>query len=257
MFHQLVTVYGLLMHERRRYMENPPGLQLLHCIKAAGQGGESIFSDALQAAEVLKTASPEAFNDLATFPVTYHYTKGGHHFMDHKPVIQLDEQDSNSIAHVNWSPPFQGPFSVRDDVGDNGRAFRNWHRAARAFDQILNDPSNLFEYRLEEGDCVIFDNRRVLHGRKAFTSSAELGNAASGGDAVRWLKGAYLDHDDFRSQVRGMIRKSQVRKGEERRRARSEEAALITSGKGRRSSEEGCMKRPTRNDFAGHGTKLV
>lgn len=198
-------------------MKNPPGLQLLHCIKAAGQGGESIFSDALHAANVLKSTSPEAFNDLATFPVTYHYTKGGHHFMDHKPVIQLDEHDPNNIAHVNWSPPFQGPFTINNGLADNGRALRNWHRAARAFDHVLNEPTNLYEYRLKEGDCVIFDNRRVLHGRKAFTSGTPVGGDPSQDNAVRWLKGAYLDHDDFRSQVRGMIRRSQRSLGDTRR----------------------------------------
>lgn len=87
----------------------------------------------------------------------------------------------------------------------NGRDLLGpWLKAAKAFDEAINHPKNLFQYRMQEGDCVIFNNRRVLHGRKAFTSQPADG-ALPGGDAVRWLKGAYLDHDDFFSKVRVML----------------------------------------------------
>jgi hypothetical protein len=45
---------------------------------------------------------------------------------------------------------------------------------------------------MNEGDCVIFDNRRVLHARRAFDASK----------GERWLKGAYVDGDVFFSRVR-------------------------------------------------------
>lgn len=106
--------------------------------------------------------------------------------------------------NTNWSPPFQGPFRVDIGLTDHGAKLAQWHRAAKAFDQALNHPDNLFQYRLREGDCVIFNNRRVLHGRTAFTSGAADG-------AVRWLKGAYLDHDDFNSQLRVMQKTAKTR----------------------------------------------
>lgn len=43
--------------------------------------------------------------------------------------------------------------------------------------------------RLNEGECVIFDNRRVLHARRAFDEQGDKG------EIVRWLKGAYVDGD--------------------------------------------------------------
>lgn len=69
---------------------------------------------------------------------------------------------------------------------------REYHKAAKVFSSIINSNKNKFEYQLQEGECVIFDNRRVLHGRKSFTS----------GQKQRWLKGAYLETDDFESQLR-------------------------------------------------------
>ena len=44
------------------------------------------------------------------------------------------------------------------------------------------------------GDCVLFDNRRVLHARRAF--------AVSDAGTERWLRGAYIDRDPFVSRAK-------------------------------------------------------
>lgn len=51
-----------------------------------------------------------------------------------------------------------------------------------------------FEFTLQEGECVVFANRRVLHARRAFDT--EMGE--------RWLKGIYVDWDDFQVRSPGM-----------------------------------------------------
>lgn len=56
----------------------------------------------------------------------------------------------------------------------------------------MSAQENVFEYRLEEGECVVFDNRRVLHARRAFDAS----------QGERWLKGTYVDDDVFFSRLR-------------------------------------------------------
>ena len=56
----------------------------------------------------------------------------------------------------------------------------------------MSAQENVFEYRLKEGECVVFDNRRVLHARRAFDAS----------QGERWLKGAYVDDDVFFSRLR-------------------------------------------------------
>jgi len=45
---------------------------------------------------------------------------------------------------------------------------------------------------MQEGDCVIFNNRRVLHGRREFDAK----------EGERWLKGTYVDTDVFMSRWR-------------------------------------------------------
>ena len=64
-----------------------------------------------------------------------------------------------------------------------------WIRGARLLQQTFEDQEAVFETRMEEGTCVIFDNWRILHGRRQF----------EGGE--RWLRGAYIDDDAFRHRV--------------------------------------------------------
>lgn len=53
----------------------------------------------------------------------------------------------------------------------------------------------LTEYTLREGDAVLFDNRRVLHARTAFTDKPLDGGEARQEQTNRWLKGCYLEAD--------------------------------------------------------------
>jgi gamma-butyrobetaine dioxygenase len=87
------------------------------------------------------------------------------------------------LSNINWSPPFQGPFVLDRGTKAAGQALAAYHRAAKLFTTLVNSSANEFSYLLQPGQCVIFNNRRVLHGRQKFQS----------GSGERWLKGAYLD----------------------------------------------------------------
>jgi len=156
------------------------------------------------AAEMLREKAPKYFVALATFPVTYHYANAGHYYRYTRPTIELYPTRTKGeagllsapIKCINWSPPFQGPFTERvshlSAKDDAGNVLREYLKAAKAFSWLLNSPENVWKYRLQEGDLVIFDNRRTLHAREAFDASA----------GERWLKGAYLDDDVYRSKLR-------------------------------------------------------
>lgn len=190
------TQVFLGLHMDLLYTSNPPHLQLLHSLRARAPKGESFFADAFHAAHQL---SPSHFRTLCTFPVTYHYHHPTHHYHYTRPTIELypypkysEPTVTNlSIKRMNWAPPFQGPFEGRIG-GPNQNALRNYVAASNAFEKKISDEKNLYEYRLQEGECVIFDNRRVLHARRAF--DAQKGE--------RWLKGAYVDDDVFFSKLR-------------------------------------------------------
>jgi gamma-butyrobetaine dioxygenase len=191
------TPQFLGLHMDLLYTSNPPHLQLLHSLRARCPGGESFFSDSFHAAQQLYRQSPFHFRTLCTFPVTYHYHHTTHHYHYTRPVIDIHPYPKYSdpsmlpIHRVNWSPPFQAPFEAR--IGsNNAKSLRAFVAASHAYEKLLSSEENLYEYRLNEGECVIFDNRRVLHARRAFDATK----------GERWLKGAYVDDDVFFSKLR-------------------------------------------------------
>ncbi|EMD94477.1 hypothetical protein COCC4DRAFT_43746 [Bipolaris maydis ATCC 48331] len=185
------------LHMDLLYTSNPPHLQFLHSLRARTPGGESFFSDAFAAAHQLREQSVDHFNTLCTFPVTYHCHQPENHYHLTRPVIETfpcpegTEITSSTIRRINWSPPFQAPVQMPHG-NSNTPSLRSYIAAAHAYEKLLSSPDNLYEYRLNEGECVIFDNRRVLHARRAFDASK----------GERWLKGAYVDNDVFFSKLR-------------------------------------------------------
>jgi gamma-butyrobetaine dioxygenase len=212
------TPQFLGLHMDLLYTSNPPHLQLLHSLRARTPGGESFFSDSFHAARQLRDLSQEWYKILCTFPVTYHYHHPESHYHFTRPVIDLYPLPDGSstadpaIHRVNWSPPFQAPFEAH--IGsNNSTSLRSFIAASHAYEKLLSSEENLHEYRLNEGECVIFDNRRILHARKAFDATK----------GERWLKGAYVDDDVFFSRLRVLQEKFEggwVAEGVERRAVR-------------------------------------
>ena len=54
--------------------------------------------------------------------------------------------------------------------------------------------------RMEKGDCCVFDNLRVLHGRDGFTLPP-LESGAVEAEAGRHLQGCYVDWDEIHDRI--------------------------------------------------------
>ncbi|KAG2159257.1 uncharacterized protein EDB93DRAFT_1217904 [Suillus bovinus] len=187
------TNLDLGMHMDLLYFEHPPRYQILHCLRNRVVGGASRFVDGLRAAETLRKTHPEDFDTLATTPVPFHYINDGHHLhYEHStielasPAIRTDSPTMPEIKHINYSPPFQAPLLL----DSTPPAF---YDALGCYAALLDDPLNMLEYTLREGDAVLFDNRRVLHARTSFTDDGS--GADAYGETTRWLKGCYLEAD--------------------------------------------------------------
>ena len=189
------------------YFEHPPRYQILHCLRNRVIGGTSIFVDAIRAASILRDTNPEAFDILSTTPVAFHYINDGHHLHHSHPTIELAAappsrpvETERTINYINYSPPFQAPLSLFT-------TFPAFYPALAEFASLLAKPELTFEYTLREGDAVLFDNRRVLHARTAF-SDREGENAGHEGAENRWLKGCYLEGDALLDRGRVMRTKA-------------------------------------------------
>ncbi|ETS86147.1 hypothetical protein PFICI_04172 [Pestalotiopsis fici W106-1] len=172
------TFLGL--HQDLLYTADPPRVQFLHCLENSCEGGESIFSDSLRAAKLMELGPSHLFDALQKRKLVYHYNKDGHFYEKRRPVLD------RFGYKVYWSPPFQSPHQSM-----GGHEFiTTWVEAAKMFRQFLEDEKWLYEHKLEPGQCVIFDNLRVMHGRRRFDTSA----------GSRWLKGTYVSSDEWKSK---------------------------------------------------------
>ena len=168
-----------------------------HYLMFATLGGENVFADSFAAAHSVRSEDPEAYEALKAIPINYHYDNANESYYYSRPLIIENQGVSHPnegpiIDHVNYSPPFQGPFELGIEDSDP-KLFQNFLRGLTKFEEAVNDPQNQIQIKTPEGTCAIFDNRRVLHSRLEFSD-------ANGGD--RWLMGCYVDGDSYRSKLR-------------------------------------------------------
>ncbi len=177
------TAMALGNHTDNPYRDPVPQLQLLHCLDAAEEGGESVVVDGFAVADRLRREAPDAFAILAQTAVQFRYVEGGAVDLRHaSPLIELDV--SGNVRAVRYNNRSIGPLDID---ADEVPAF---YAAYRLFARLLHDPSMTVGFRMKPGDLFIVDNRRVLHGRRGF----------SGGH--RHLQGAYADADSLMSRLR-------------------------------------------------------
>ncbi|KAG8875942.1 hypothetical protein FRB98_007522 [Tulasnella sp. 332] len=184
------TDLDLDLHMDLLYLSSPPRYQLLHCLRNRNViGGRSLFVDGIYAAQTLYNEDRKAFEALRDTDVRFHYHNDGHHLTKIHRTFVVDPNSNTSmpnITAINYSPPFQAPLSLQTTPPE-------FYPALQKFAALLRRPEARYEFLMQEGDVVCFDNRRVLHARGAFTDSPE---------SVRWLKGAYVEADDIVDKVR-------------------------------------------------------
>jgi len=184
------------LHNDLVYHESMPGIQMLMARRFddSVKGGESFFVDAMAAAEELRETRPDAFDTLTQIPrpfckddparpVPACYYYGAPHIVTCKLT--------GHVSKVFWAPAFEAPFPVWFDEG----AQRRYYDARRAFAAVLLKwrKERAVSLRMQPGDCWIWNQVRILHGRQAFVEE-EPGS--------RSLHGCYCNIDDFASAAR-------------------------------------------------------
>ena len=172
--------------------ETPPGLQLLHCLVAEAEGGESVMVDGFRVAEDIRAQYPEAFINLSTVRWTYANRAGETDYRWDTPHFVVD--DEGRLLEVRLASFSRAPLVANSETVEAS------YRALRLFLRITYEARYRMVFPFAAGDLVIFDNRRILHARKAFDPST----------GARHLQGAYVDRDDLLSTLR-MIEQRNLR----------------------------------------------
>ncbi len=181
---------GLGLHTDNPYREPVPGFQVLHALIASPDGGDSLFGDGFAIAEHMRASFPDAFAVLTTTAVPFSYRSDNAELYAERPLIQLTCEGEVSAVHYNSRSIAPLRLPARDA--------RPFYSAYRCFAALLREPRFHLQTSLRNGDLVIFDNQRTLHGRTAFSSARH----------PRHLRGCYLTRDSVYSETALLRRRS-------------------------------------------------
>ena len=178
------TPIALPLHTDLTNQELPPGFQFLHCLANEAEGGGSLFCDGYAIAEDLRKSDPEAFELLSTVSIPFRFHDQNTDIRNRKKVINLDEQ--GQVIEICFNA------HLADILDLEPKLMTRYYRAYRQYMIMTRHPDYLVTLKLKGGEMVVFDNRRVLHGREAFDPRT----------GFRHLHGCYVDRGEFESRLR-------------------------------------------------------
>jgi gamma-butyrobetaine dioxygenase len=182
------TPVALPLHTDLTNQELPPGFQFLHCLANEAEGGESLFCDGYAVAEDLKLEDPDAFAALCDISIPFRFHDDQTDIRSRKRVITCDE--NGDVIEICFNAHLADFLDIAPDL------MPRYYRAYQKFMAMTRDPKYILNLKLKGGEMVVFDNRRVLHGRSAFDPNT----------GRRHLHGCYVDRGEFESRLRMLSR---------------------------------------------------
>lgn len=186
------TSVALPLHTDLPNQEVPPGYQFLHCLANEAEGGGSLFADGFAMAEDLRDEDPDAFKLLCEVAIPFRFHDAHADIRVRRPVITLGHK--GEVIEIRYNAHLAGIFDMPADI------MPAYYRAYRAYMAKTRDPKYRLTLKLKAGEMVVFDNRRVLHGRDSFDPST----------GFRHLHGCYVDRGEFFSRLRLLARATEV-----------------------------------------------
>ncbi|KAK5939986.1 hypothetical protein PMZ80_007404 [Knufia obscura] len=195
------TNLSLPLHTDTTYFSDPAGLQLFHCLQSATQGGgQSTFADGFAAAQHLYKVNPDYYNILSSVRIASHASGSSETFgtfMNNAPHAGGFPVFTHSVPHIRPHPRNLTQIRWNNDDRHSSTQFPShermimWYRAARVWQEILASKEFQWEVQLQPGMPVIFDNWRIVHGRRAF-------------EGQRRVCGGYIGMDEFLARARSV-----------------------------------------------------
>lgn len=178
------TMFPVPPHTDEAFRGNPPGINVLHCVRPAKSGGESILVDGFNLGQILRHSDPDQFELLVKQPQSYHRVVRDSNIDQRAraPVFTLDENET--IVGFRFHPRSAAPMDTPRDL------FLSVYAANRHLCELMFDERNQARFKLDAGDAVMFDNHRVMHARAAFD------------DENRKLRICSVSREQFHEQLR-------------------------------------------------------
>ncbi len=178
------TPHAIGPHTDNPYRDPVPGIQLLHCLKNQTQGGYSTLADGLSIVRELREQSPEAYQLLTEIVVRFRFYDTDTELVSFHPLIEKDAL--GNILGIHHSPRLDDlPLLPEIEL-------QKFQSARRRLSELLESERFEKKFKLEQGELMMFDNNRILHGRTAFDPR----------QGSRHLQGCYIDRDGPKSLYR-------------------------------------------------------
>ena len=143
------TAMGLPLHTDNPYRDPCPGVQLLHCLENAAEGGSSQFVDGFHVAQTLRERYPQDFRTLCHQPVAFQFQDDEVTLQSNKPIIELGPDQRVIAVNVNHRS-MQAPVL-------NAGTSKRFYQAYDRFTQLLTNGESMIELTLQSGDLIIFN----------------------------------------------------------------------------------------------------
>lgn len=187
------TSAALELHTDVPAEEFAPGIQYLHCRANSVVGGLNLFADGTAVANDLRTADPEAFRLLVETEIPFYKEHDHIDMRARQRVIELDQH--GEVSGLTISQHMADIFDLPQRVLDR------YYPAFVRFGRMLQQDKYVMRFSLKAGECITFDNHRIVHGREAYSATS----------GERYLRGTYTDRGELRGRYRALVSESRFK----------------------------------------------
>lgn len=186
----------LPLHTDIPYYSPPPEYQFLYgldvnSVRAPSGSGSTRFVDGVTIAREMRESMPDDFAILSRVPVVYRaaFPTADRIYENRTPIIQLGADGSIERLLNNPSKMFFDGVGY-DDMLPLFKAYRK-------FKTLLSEARNSHYHSWATADMVVWDNRRIFHGREDFGAVG----------VTRSLRGGYFKEVELFSRARYLTSK--------------------------------------------------
>lgn len=157
-----VTNLGQPFHTDGGWLWKAPAFVGLFCLESAMEGGLSRFVSLVTAHHELRRRRPDL---LARLYQPFHWDRQGEHAPDAPRVSRqpVFEFEGGTLASRYYEDYIRNGSKLADaELDDEGL------QALEAMREIVDDPVNWVEFRIEKGQLQYLNNRQFAHSRTAF-----------------------------------------------------------------------------------------
>jgi gamma-butyrobetaine dioxygenase len=183
------TASALELHTDTPAEEHAPGVQFLHCRANSVEGGQSLYSDGVAVANDFRERDPEGFRLLSEIAIPFYCEHDTYDMRSRQTVIELDAR--GDVSGLTISQHMADIFDLDQKVLDD------YYPAFCRFGRMLQEDRYMMRFLMKAGECMVFDNHRIVHGRAAYSADS----------GYRYLRGCYVDRGEMQSTYRALVSK--------------------------------------------------